>query len=693
MYSSEDESSELSDLEERVDEKIIAKLPWGESGPRLSKDEIKLRNTYTYDKEPVKAWRQTTDYMVLRECNEFRWYEITKFLGEFSGFRTSHLLYQNPSRLCNLIEIIICKNKCYFLPDKCFLKHGFDLKILMSKSLHDQQPSEFKALFKESNCDLKIEHDIIGRPNLWKLAEEIGFNTPLEYDDDGFLKIDYSVFEETYWNTQRPAFVTQEKKVLDIIHGLLISSSQKQGEEVAEAQKLYSQNLPGLNNPSLKSMCHGPDAKFEFVDKNTDCDILSDENKVNILYTNVEHPTCSDFKDENHWKYQHDETVSDTSECKTNNNHILEGPVCERDSTIVHYPCNLKHCWECCKCKLCKLAKIVICKDHKEHINFNIKNCIIQEHAQCQDHWVDHIENFNDDEDIKVELNIFFHKNQLIKNGRNYRFKTIKYSGLKVKCKKCRRNTNDHLSNHLTPHMQCKHCIYEMKTMVDQDFWGKVCNICGKVFDSKAARYQHARRYNVPEQVCELCEMKCSSKFNLKRHMTEQHNTLQEDYHCIENEQPYKCDECKRSFNYQRNLKLHVDIVHGKQEDYKCLLCTQEIKTKRKLKRHLEEQHMVFDLENPIQTKEIVIKFVCDLCERNFKRKEHLLSHMKTHSASQSKVTCTTCGKQFVSQITLDNHQVVHSRTRGRFICDTCQKTFSSKGNLGRHIQGIHAST
>ena len=124
MYSSEDESSELSDLEERVDEKIIAKLPWGESGPRLSKDEIKLRNTYTYDKEPVKAWRQTTDYMVLRECNEFRWYEITQFLGEFSGFRTSHLLYQNPSRLCNLIEIIICKNKCYFRPDKCFLKHG-----------------------------------------------------------------------------------------------------------------------------------------------------------------------------------------------------------------------------------------------------------------------------------------------------------------------------------------------------------------------------------------------------------------------------------------------------------------------------------------------------------------------------------------------------------------------------------------
>ena len=102
MYSSEDESSELSDLE--VDEKIIDKLPWGESGPRLSKDEIKLLNAFTYDKEPVKAWRQNQDYRVLRECNEYRLYEISEFLGKYSGFRDSHLLYANSSKLCNLIE-------------------------------------------------------------------------------------------------------------------------------------------------------------------------------------------------------------------------------------------------------------------------------------------------------------------------------------------------------------------------------------------------------------------------------------------------------------------------------------------------------------------------------------------------------------------------------------------------------------
>ena len=78
MYSSEDESSELSDLEERIDDKILQTLPWGESGPKLSKEEIKLKNTFTYDKEPVKAWRNISDYIVMKECNEYRWYEISK---------------------------------------------------------------------------------------------------------------------------------------------------------------------------------------------------------------------------------------------------------------------------------------------------------------------------------------------------------------------------------------------------------------------------------------------------------------------------------------------------------------------------------------------------------------------------------------------------------------------------------------
>jgi hypothetical protein len=97
MYSDEEESSDLSEGEERCDDKVL--LPWGEPGPRLSLEEMKLMNTYTYDKEPVKAWRQYPDYRILKECNEYRWYEISEILGKFSGFSSSLFFYMkaNPT--------------------------------------------------------------------------------------------------------------------------------------------------------------------------------------------------------------------------------------------------------------------------------------------------------------------------------------------------------------------------------------------------------------------------------------------------------------------------------------------------------------------------------------------------------------------------------------------------------------------
>jgi hypothetical protein len=663
----------------------------GETGPKLSKEEMKLKNTYTYDKEPVKAWRNITDYIVMKECNEYRWYQISKFLGKFSGFGSSHPLYKDRSCLANLIEIIICKNGCYFFPDKCFFKHGYDYKWLMKKSLHAEH--NIKNLFKKTESDVKLEHETNGRPKLWKLAEEIGFNTDLSYDDQGYLKVDYFVLQETFWNVERPCFVMEENKILNVIHALLISSSKNQEEEFEVAKKVYSQSLPGLNNPVLKSMCFGPDVKFQTKDS---CELEIDESKVKILNLNVEHETCSELNKEKHWQYHHGQNMSDTTECVKNENLHLEGPVCEKDSHIVYYPCNLKHCWVCCPCTFCKLARLVICKDHKNHIRFNIKHCIIQENAQCQDHWIDHIENFNENEDIRIDLKVFFHKNELKRHGRNYTHKSLKYSGLKVSCKTCRRNTNDHLSNHLTPHMQCKHCIFEMKTMVNENFWETVCNVCGKVFETRCARHLHAKRYDVPEKVCEICDIKCSSKYNLSRHMFEQHEAMDVDILDMQTnlqELSNKCEQCNKSFKYQRNLNAHVYSVHAGEDLYMCGVCHREISSKQNLKRHLEEKHEVFDLENSIQSKESV-HYICDLCDKGFKRKEHLTRHMKVHtSSSEDKYTCTECGKQLTSKFNFNRHQLIHTNDREKYSCSICKKAFISKGQLGRHMEGIHHGT
>ena len=69
------EEDSLSEVEERVSEKVFNKLI-NSSGNKLSPEESKMLNTYTYDKEPIKASRQVNDYIAMEECNavtKIRW--------------------------------------------------------------------------------------------------------------------------------------------------------------------------------------------------------------------------------------------------------------------------------------------------------------------------------------------------------------------------------------------------------------------------------------------------------------------------------------------------------------------------------------------------------------------------------------------------------------------------------------------
>ena len=74
-----------------------------------------------------------------------------------------------------------------------------------------------------------------------------------------------------------------------------------------------------------------------------------------------------------------------------------------------------------------------------------------------------------------------------------------------------------------------------MKTMQDKSFWGKVCSICGKLFDTENSRNLHAKRHDLVEQECDICEQKFGTKFNLHRHLLEQHNSLLENMPDTEN--------------------------------------------------------------------------------------------------------------------------------------------------------------
>ena len=104
-----DDSDSLSEGEEFCPESEIDKLPWGNRCANLTKDELKMKNTYSYDPEPVKAWREITDYMAIKECNENLWSKISKHVGKRHRYSNSLFLYRDRhSELVNVIERILC---------------------------------------------------------------------------------------------------------------------------------------------------------------------------------------------------------------------------------------------------------------------------------------------------------------------------------------------------------------------------------------------------------------------------------------------------------------------------------------------------------------------------------------------------------------------------------------------------------
>jgi hypothetical protein len=68
-----DESDSLSECEEFYPESLVDKLPWNSSHTKLTKDELKMKRTYSYDSEPVKAWREITDCTAIKEYNDSLW--------------------------------------------------------------------------------------------------------------------------------------------------------------------------------------------------------------------------------------------------------------------------------------------------------------------------------------------------------------------------------------------------------------------------------------------------------------------------------------------------------------------------------------------------------------------------------------------------------------------------------------------
>ncbi|XP_034556054.1 uncharacterized protein LOC117824630 [Notolabrus celidotus] len=79
--------------------------------------------------------------------------------------------------------------------------------------------------------------------------------------------------------------------------------------------------------------------------------------------------------------------------------------------------------------------------------------------------------------------------------------------------------------------------------------------------------------------------------------------------------------------------------------------------------------------------------FSCSECGKTFKRKWHVIQHMRTHTGEKL-FSCSVCSKRYNRKEILTKHMLAHSGEKP-FSCSECSKSFNRKEHLTRHMR-IH---
>ena len=258
------------------------------------------------------------------------------------------------------------------------------------------------------------------------------------------------------------------------------------------------------------------------------------------------------------------------------------------------------------------------------------------------------------------------------------------------------------------------------------------CDICQKSLKTKKMLWAHKVAVhfggNFP---CEMCGKKCITGAELRRHMTS-HSTerrfvcqycglaykrwshLYQHLRVHEEEKNFRCDVCHLNFKVQSELKDHCFAEHANGKQVQCSVCKHKLQTPLAVYHHSMKHTGTRD-------------FICEICGSNFKRKQHLVTHMKTHLTESkagegssevyncqaceesfglkmelkshcssahplegdTSVTCKTCQKKLKLPHSVYLHGLRHFGARN-FECTLCNQLFKRKAHLLRHTMDRH---
>ncbi|KAK7904045.1 hypothetical protein WMY93_016652 [Mugilogobius chulae] len=80
-------------------------------------------------------------------------------------------------------------------------------------------------------------------------------------------------------------------------------------------------------------------------------------------------------------------------------------------------------------------------------------------------------------------------------------------------------------------------------------------------------------------------------------------------------------------------------------------------------------------------------KHICDICQKGFKNKHHLVEHRYIHTGKP--LVCDICGQGFIRKSKMEKHLKMHTGN-DVYPCDECGYKFSSQQRLGSHKIKMH---
>lgn len=137
------------------------------------------------------------------------------------------------------------------------------------------------------------------------------------------------------------------------------------------------------------------------------------------------------------------------------------------------------------------------------------------------------------------------------------------------------------------------------------------------------------------------------------------------------------CTDCHRSFKSKIEYINHTSESHDHSRKYSCDICKADFSRRAHLDRHINSVH------DPKYSN-------CPVCFKPLKRQDLLNQHIRDiHPDRNDIYHCRNCDFTCANMKELQNHEITHE-TSGRHQCPHCNNTFKRRDHMVRHIKCAH---